>query len=326
MALSHMQVFNQYVMPATFERLAQNVQAFNAASGGAIVLTADGFAGDFNGESFWNNVAAAQRRVDLYGANTAVTAIDLTQGKRERVKVAGGFGPLRFEPAQLAWLDKPTGEAIAIASEQFADILLLDQLNTAIMVGVAAVGNQAAVVNDISALTGGAGGLTHIALNDTDAKFGDASAALRTRFMTGAAYHKLIGRNLDNQKQLFEAGTVRVVDVLGKAYVVLDAPALTVAGTPTKSRILTLATGGVEVTDNAEVITNIQTTNGNQRIETTIQMDYSFTLAVKGYTWDIVNGGKSPNNAKLATGSNWDLIVDSIKHQAGTLLVVDAAQ
>jgi hypothetical protein len=326
MALSHMQVFNEYIMPATFERLAQNVQAFNAASGGAIVLTADGFAGDFNGASFWNNLGAAQRRVGLYGANTPVTPIDLTQGKRERVKVAGGFGPVRFEPAQLAWLNKPTGEAISVASQQFADLLMLDHLNTGIMVAVAAVGNQAAVTRDISALTSGAGGISHAALNETDALFGDASQSLRTRFMTGATYHKLIGRNLTNTQMLFQAGNVQVVDVLGKAYVVLDAPALTVAGTPTKSRILTLTTGGVEVTDNADVISNIQTVNGNQRIETTIQMDYSFALAIKGYTWDTVNGGKSPDNAKLGTGSNWDLIVDSIKHQAGTLLVVDAAQ
>ena len=35
MSLSQMQVFNKYFMPATIETLAQLVDKFNAASGGA---------------------------------------------------------------------------------------------------------------------------------------------------------------------------------------------------------------------------------------------------------------------------------------------------
>ncbi len=39
MSLSQMQVFNQYIMPATLETLDQYLAAFNAASRGAIVLS-----------------------------------------------------------------------------------------------------------------------------------------------------------------------------------------------------------------------------------------------------------------------------------------------
>ena len=46
MALSQMQVFNEYIMPATIETLGQMVEKFNAASGGAITLTTEGFTGD----------------------------------------------------------------------------------------------------------------------------------------------------------------------------------------------------------------------------------------------------------------------------------------
>ena len=326
MALSQMQVFNDYVMPATYETLAQRVEAFNAASGGAIILTAEGFVGDFHQESFWNSIHAAQRRIDKYAAQADVAPTDLSQSSRTRVKVAGGFGPIRFEPGQLAWLNKPTAEAIEVASRQFAEILLLDQLNTALRAGVAAVGNQPTAVRDISALTAGAGGISHIALNEADALFGDQSSALITRFMTGAAYHKLIGRNLVNAQNLFDSKGIRVVDLLGKPAVVLDAASLYVAGSPNKFRVLTLSSAGVEMTDNSSVISNIQTVNGKTRIETTIQSEYTFTVGVKGYSWDVLNGGKSPDDAKLATGTNWDMSVNSIKHQAGTLLICDAAQ
>ena len=71
MSLSQMQVFNEYVMPATIETLDQMLVAFNAASRGAILLSPDGFTGDFLQESFFQTLAAAQRRVDRYAANGA---------------------------------------------------------------------------------------------------------------------------------------------------------------------------------------------------------------------------------------------------------------
>ena len=66
MALSNMKVFNKTVQTMATEKLAQDVEKFNAASGGAIVLTGDGFEGDYRYENFWASLHAAQRRVDRY--------------------------------------------------------------------------------------------------------------------------------------------------------------------------------------------------------------------------------------------------------------------
>jgi len=87
---------------------------------------------------------------------------------------------------------------------------------------------------------------------------------------------------------------------------------------------LALADGAAVVYDGGDVISNIETSNGQTRIETTMQVDYTFGVALKGYTWDTVNGGKSPTDAELATGSNWDKVATSIKHTAGVLAVGDA--
>jgi hypothetical protein len=65
--------------------------------------------------------------------------------------------------------------------------------------------------------------------------------------------------------------------------------------------------------------------NGKTRIETTMQVDYSFGLRVKGYAWDVTNGGKSPSDAALATGTNWDKVATDNKHTAGVLAVGDFA-
>lgn len=39
---------------------------------------------------------------------------------------------------------------------------------------------------------------------------------------------------------------------------------------------------------------------------------------------DIANGGKSPTDAELATGSNWDQVATSIKDTAGVLTIGNA--
>jgi hypothetical protein len=321
MSLSQMQVFNQYIMPATIETLAQMISKFNEASRGTIRLTTEGFDGDFLQESFFAAIHSAQRRVDRYAANGSQAATDLTQLKHSSVKVAGGFGPIRYEPSQLTWLNKPTTEGIEVASRNFAEALLADQLNTAVAALVAAIENNAAVTNDVS----GSAGISYGALNDGHAKFGDQSNLVAAHVMNGTSYHKLIGQNLVNAQRLFDAGNVQIVDVLGRVEVITDAPALYESGTPNKLKVLGLVEGAALVHDGGDLISNIDTSNGNERIETTMQLDYTFGLGLKGYTWDEANGGKSPSDAELATGTNWDKIASSDKHTAGVIVVGDAA-
>ena len=222
----------------------------------------------------------------------------------------------------MTWLQRPTVQGIEVASKAFAEILLKDQLNTAIAALVAAITSQAAATNDVSATLG----ITQSALNNSHAKFGDASQSLVAQVMQGSTWHKLVGQAITNSTNLFVAGNVRVVDILGKVTVVTDAPALMQTGTPNKEIILSLAAGAALVHDSRDIISNVQTTNGQTRIETTIQVDYSFGMGLKGYTWDVANGGKSPTGAALATGTNWDKTATSIKDTAGVALIGDAAK
>lgn len=322
MSLSDMKVFNEYLKSATIETLAQDVAKFNAASAGAIQLTTQGIDGDFLQESFWAGVHGAQRRVDRYAANGAKTATPLAQKQYDSVKIAGGFGPVLFEPSQLSWIQKSPEEALEVISRNLSEAIMSDQLNTAIAALAAAIGNQAGAVNDVSATAG----VTYVGINGAHAKFGDASARIIAQVMTGAMYHKLVGQNLTNANQLFQFQGVTIVDILGKAVIVTDAPALFVAGTPDKEKVLSLVSGAAVVSDGSDLITNVQTSNGKERIETTMQADYTFGLGLKGYTWDVANGGKSPTDTEIATGTNWDLVANSLKASAGVMTIGDAAK
>lgn len=320
MSLSDMKVYNDDIVGTTIELLGQKTDQFNAASGGAIVLSTASWRGDFSRESFFNQIASAKRRVDRYAAIASQAATALTQGEHVGVKVAGGFGPVLFEPAQMTWLNEDPASAIRAISEGFSDALLADQLNTAVGAAVAAVSGQTALVNDVSATVG----LSLNVLNNSHAKFGDQSQLLITDIMTGAAYHTLVDKALTNANQLFVAGNVMVVDVLGKRYVISDIPALYEAGTPNKTKVLSVVANGIIVDNASDIISNIDTSNGNTRIQTTWQADYSFGLKLKGYSWDATNGGKSPLDEGLFTAANWDKAVAENKHTLGTLAIADA--
>lgn len=320
MSLSDMKVYQNEIQGATIELLAQKISQFNAASGGAIVLNSAAWEGDFTKESFFASLAGAQRRVDRYAAIGSQAATALTAGELVGVKVAGGFGPVLFEPAQMTYLQRSPTEAIMAISEGFADALLADQLNTSVGAAVAAVGNVAALVNDVSAT----GSITQAALNGSHRKFGDQSQLLIADVMTGDVYHRLVGEAIANAGQLFVSGNVQVVNILGKLFVVSDIPALYAAGTPNKDKVLSVVAQGIVVDNAGDIITNMDTTNGQTRIQTTWQADYTFGVKLKGYAWDVTNGGKSPTDAELFTGSNWDKAVTSNKHTLGTLAIGSA--
>lgn len=313
MSLEQMKVFNEYYMPATIETLSQKVEVFNERSNGAILLTTEGFTGDFLQRSFWKALGSG-RRVDRYKTNSEVTPTALAQDQENKVKIAGGIGPLLYEPSQLTWLQKPTAEAIEVISSNLSSILLEDQLNTGIMAAIAAMkGNAAESVLDVSATSSA----NYEVFNDTHALFGDHSGNLVATVINGATYHRLIGNNLNQYKELFQANNVRVIDVLGKAYIVTDSPYLR-AGANVNA--LHLSDGGIIISDGGDVISNIDTKNGKERIETTLQIDYTFGAGIKGYSWE---GGKSPLDEEIAKSENWKKVVD-VKKTAGVLTICSA--
>lgn len=317
MALTNMKVFNKTVNAMATEKLAQDVEKFNAASGGAIVLTAEGFEGDYRYENFWGSLHAAQRRVDRYATNSAASATNLAQLQAVGVKVAGGFGPIAMEPGQLSWVMKSPAEAAAVISKYLAEAILKDQLNSAIAALVGAI--EAGTTNTV--YDANTGPITYADMNLAHALFGDQSGQLIASVMDGVTYHKFIGLNIANAGTLFDYQGVRVVDILGKRVVVTDAPALREASTATNdAKVISLVQGAATVYDGSDLITNISTTNGLERIATTFQADYTFGLALKGFAWDTANGGKSPTDAEIATGSNWDKVATSWKHTAGVMV------
>ena len=315
-----MVVFNDQLKGAIVIKLEQKAELFNAASNGTIVLRNAGNMGDYSRTSFWNGVQSALRDVDAYASNTSVSSTAMSQDLLSTVKRMKAFGPVEFLENDLTWIASNREEALSVISESMADAMIADQINLAIGVCIAAIGNVAGATNDVSA----SAGVSQVQLNTTHALFGDASHSITVQVMTGSVSHKILGQALANGAQLFTADNVQVIDILGKTSIITDSPDLFVAGTPNKEHVLCLTAGAVTIEPNGDFISNIETKNGTEQLATTFQAQYTENVGLKGYTWDEANGGKSPLTAELKTGSNWD-IKFPLKQTSGVLLIGDAA-
>lgn len=319
MSLTNLQVFNQFTRTTALELLAQQIALFNAASGGTIVLRGSANKGDFSDETFYQRIVGLVRRRDAYGSG-AVTAKSLVELLKSSVKVAAGTPPVNIDPGWWNWIGENPEIAGAQYGKQLGEEMLADMLNTAIKAYVAAVSNVgASVVYD-----GTAGKPTLNVLNRGAQLFGDRSSAIAAWIMHSTSWHDLVDAALTNTAQLFQFGTVSIQrDALGRPYIVTDAPDLFDATpTPDNYRILGLTQGAIVVEQNPDYTENIETKNGTENITRTIQSEWSYNLGLKGYTWDKDNGGASPTNAALGTGSNWDKVATSHKDTAGVLVKV----
>jgi len=64
----------------------------------------------------------------------------------------------------------------------------------------------------------------------------------------------------------------------------------------------------------------VETVTGIENLCLRIQAEADWFLGVKGYAWDVANGGANPLDAALGTVTNWDLAATSVKHTAGVVI------
>lgn len=315
MALSDFAVFQEYAYSSMTEVLAQQVELFNAASRGGIMLSAGDNRGDYNEKAFFAKVSGLVRRRNAYGSGAVAEKV-LVHLQDASVKVGAGTAPVRIDPSMFKWIQQSPDLAGAVIGQQMAKDDMADMLNTAIGAYVAATAAQAALYHD------GTGAVASLAvLNTGRAKLGDAWERQACWILHSKSMFDLFGAALANAAQLFTFGSVRIVqDGFGNPFVITDSANLI---TTAKYNILGPVVGGIMIEKNNDFTGNVETKNGDENIIRTYQAEWSYNLALQGYTWDKTNGGKSPTTNALTTATNWDKVATSHKDCAGVLVRVD---
>lgn len=320
MALSDLAVFSEYTYAAVTEVIDQQVDRFNSASNGTIVLRSGAeHQGDYSDVASWARLAGLVRRRNPY-ADTAVGALSLEHLQETMVKVGAGAGPVRIDPAQFEWIMRSPEEAGVVIGQQLAGDTLADLLNTGLMVGAAAMSNDSEILLDISGVSG-ADTFAMTTFNDAQAKFGDRYGLIAAWVMHSKVLFDIFGEALVNSASLFSFSTINVrQDGFGRTFVVTDSPSLTVPSPGPTYKTLGLVPGAIMVDRNADFTANMETVNGFENIRRSWQAEWSYNAGVKGYAWDKVSGGKAPNDAALADPDNWDRYATSHKDLPGVLV------
>ena len=306
------EVFNLSVNTARTETVAQQVDKFNGASNNTLVLTTGSNQGDFSSEAYYAELAGLVKRRDQYD-ESAVAAIDMAQLVANTVKIGAGTPPVNIDPHWWTWMNKNPVEAGTVLGIQLAKASVQDMLSVAASSLSAAIQNVGATVTNT---TGAVASL--VGLDATAGLFGDAQQNISAWIMHSGVFNQLSQAGLTNTERLFTYGTVNIMqDATGRPFIVSDIPALKT----TTYQTLGLVPGAATVEQNGDYFANIETTNGYENIKRTQQAEWSYNLSMKGYKWDETNGGASPSDAALATGTNWDQVATDIKNTAGVAMV-----
>jgi hypothetical protein len=249
-------------------------------------------------------------------------AVSLQQGEVVDVKLNRRIGPLEW--ARSAFLKPGMDEnALRIAAGEFAaDGATSDMLSSGLASAVGALSAQPA------SLVTAAAGLTTEELVNGLAKLGDAASRIAVWVMHSKAYYQLVKEQAFTTKiegiANFNVQTGTPV-TLNRPVLVTDDPALAVvtgsgSAATTSYKTLGLTAGGIVIEDTEGEYVVFQEVTGKEQIIIRMQGEYAYNLGVKGFTWDVTNGGKNPAAATLATGSNWDVAYNSEKSRAGVVI------
>lgn len=320
MALSDLQVFQEYAYSTFTETQDQQVDKFNDATRGGIILTSNAHQGDFSSTAIWAKISGLVRRRNAYGSGAQSNKI-LTMLVNTSVKVAAGTPPIEINPGMLKWIQKSPEEAGVVIGKQMAEDNMADMLNTGILIYRAGVGAVAALNSDKTADAGA----SLAGLLSGAAKFGDRSQDIMCWLMHSKSAFDIYGEALLNSNRLFVFGNIQVAtDGFGRPLVITDSPSLTQADGVSAGVAayyqLGLTAGAIVVEQGNEFTDNIDTKNGDENILRTYQAEWVYQLGLKGFTWDTANGGKSPTNAALGTATNWDRVSTSNKDLAGVMV------
>lgn len=318
---SNMIINNPFMYTGYTEMLTQFSDAFNAQSRGAIVLSTESKRGEYAEETFFQNVTGLISERDP-SSTADVADKSLPQAQKAEIKLNRQVGPVATTydafrktgqgGTSLEGLSEATGATgidlfDMVIGQQTAKGVQVEMINTALSSLVAASGNKAGLLHTNAAAT-----IVTTDLVDGLSKMGDASNGIGLWLMHSAAFFALVKQqitaNLDGVTGFVVAEGAPIT--LNRPVLIIDSPALVKAngGGAGINTYFTfgLGQGVLDCIDSEDMMLASQLITGKANLAVRLQGEYSYNLGMKGFTYDVTNGGVNPNAAALATATNWD--------------------
>lgn len=318
-------VYDEQFQGGFIETLQQNVEAFNEASQGALVMRTEDLLGHYEQEAFWDEISSVARR-DTTSTSSA-TATKLTQDEFVSVKLSRINGPYE---TTIDAIRKIQGGGEGDASRTFSRVIgrqtavamPQEQLNRTLAALEAKLDSVAALEEDDTAAT-----ITTEGMVDALSKFGDAAGRIVLWVMHSKPFFDLLKDQISDA--VYRANGVQIVQgtpvTLGRPVLVTDDAGLLesdgVSSGVDAYSTLGLTRMAAEIIMSESPVAALEgPITGSDNLFYRWQAEYSYNLQLRGCQWDISNGGKNPTNANVATATNWDTVVADNKLLPGVIL------
>lgn len=311
--LADFKLYPEQVQTGMVETLQQETNIFNGASAGAIRLFPQALPAEYAKDAFFQNIAGLVSRRDPT-STSAATDLELTQEENVSVKLNRKIGPVKLTNDAFRKIGSDPAEASLIIGRQSGKAIAVDYVDTALLAAVAAIRNVSALEVDRTTAT-----MDHSALVAGLKTFGDAANRIVAWVMHSNVFHDLMDESIDSK--ITNVADVAIftatIGSLRRPVIVTDSPSLIESGSPDTYITLGLVAGGVDViqSEPSEMVNQLMT--GEENIYQRIQGESAYNLKLKGYQWDLANGGTNPADAAVGTGTNWDQVAASVKDTAG---------
>jgi hypothetical protein len=319
--MSNLEVFNQWAYTANTEAIDQNIQIFNQASQGTILLQPQTFPGDYYDTQYWVwTPDLILSRSPYADATTTIESVEMKQDKTTQVKFGSSTKELRLTPSTMDWIKRNPQEAGTVFGKQLAEQQLAYKVNMAISILKACIG-KVATLNRATTATP-----TNTDLLRTRGLFGDRMNKIAAWVMSSMTWIELLALGLSNAERLFTWQNVTFYrDQFGTLFVVTDSPALydsTVDSgtTTTVYTVLGLAPGSLFMgRDEDREMFQSETTNLANNVRTQ-SLEWTNTVQVNGFAWAPSTPVQGPTPADLEKAANWTQKATFTKDLPGVML------
>lgn len=318
-------VYQDEYVAAYAERVAQSLNVLQARGNGAIIIDDGNIPGQYIKESFFKMPSGlVSRRIATgTGSTSAVTPVTVAQGENVDVRLSRKIGPVdvTFDSLRKTGI---TPETFSMwLGGMMAEARMQQMLNDALRSARAAV-NKTATTYDVSGLT--VKTINRARLSTAMGKLGDSREDIVAWVTHSKTYADLVAEAITPT-----AGAESIIQgvalygaappTMGRPVFVTDSSALLDDVTVDKYYTLGLTPGAIRIRVDGQLAAPvIQEVTGLENLCLRIQAEADWFVGIKGYAYDVANGGANPDDTALATTTNWDLAASSVKLSAGVII------
>lgn len=307
-------IYEEQFYSGMFETLEQYSNAFNEASRNAIRIIPQAARGNFLQEAFFTNIPGLYKRRNIETLDPSVP--DALSSAETVFPKVNRYFHVENTMDSLKKIQASPEQFSFILGQQAGKAKAVDYLNTGIAAAVACISGVSALVTTSNATA------NYDTLIESLEKFGDAADRILLWVMPSRPFFALMKASLDVVTDRVAGATIYEGQIgsLARRVLLTDSPSLVVPGEPNQYYILGLTENAIALIESEPGELLSERVGGYQNIRYRIQGEDAYNVGIKGYayTGSVVN----PDDAAIASSSNWVLRSSDVKSSAGILTSV----